>query len=59
MSKYVLPLMLIIEIRMVSGLAIEGLSVLVPMYQGESSPAHIRGAIVWKSAVASNYTAFY
>merc|ERR1711964_61858 len=32
--------------RIVAGLAIGGLSVLVPMYQGESSPAHIRGAIV-------------
>ncbi|CZT48530.1 related to low-affinity hexose transporter HXT3 [Rhynchosporium secalis] len=32
--------------RIVSGLAIGGLSVVVPMYQGESAPAHIRGAIV-------------
>lgn len=32
--------------RIVSGFAIGGLSVMVPMYQGESSPAHIRGAIV-------------
>ncbi|KAL2062010.1 hypothetical protein VTL71DRAFT_6276 [Oculimacula yallundae] len=32
--------------RIISGLAIGGLSVLVPMYQGESAPAHVRGAIV-------------
>ncbi|KAH6718345.1 MFS transporter [Leptodontidium sp. MPI-SDFR-AT-0119] len=33
-------------IRIVSGLAIGGLPVPVPMYQGESAPAHIRGSIV-------------
>lgn len=32
--------------RIISGFAIGGLSVVVPMYQGESSPAHVRGAIV-------------
>jgi SP family sugar:H+ symporter-like MFS transporter len=32
--------------RIVSGLGIGGLSVLVPMYQGEAAPTHIRGAIV-------------
>lgn len=32
--------------RIVSGLGIGGMSVLVPMYQGESSPSHVRGAIV-------------
>ena len=33
--------------RIISGFSIGGLSVMVPMYQGESSPSHIRGAIVW------------
>lgn len=32
--------------RIIAGLAIGGLSVLVPAYQGESAPRHIRGAIV-------------
>ncbi|KIW67094.1 hypothetical protein PV04_06367 [Phialophora macrospora] len=32
--------------RIVAGLAIGGLSVMVPAYQGESSPRHVRGAIV-------------
>lgn len=32
--------------RIIAGLAIGGLSVLVPAYQGESSPRHVRGAIV-------------
>ncbi|KIV78776.1 hypothetical protein PV11_06386 [Exophiala sideris] len=32
--------------RIIAGLAIGGLSVMVPAYQGESSPRHIRGAIV-------------
>jgi MFS transporter, SP family, sugar:H+ symporter len=32
--------------RVIAGLSIGALSVLVPMYQGESSPTHIRGAIV-------------
>ncbi|KAF8858748.1 sugar transporter [Acephala macrosclerotiorum] len=33
--------------RIISGFAIGGLFVLVPMHQDESSPAHIRGAIVY------------
>ena len=33
--------------RIISGFSIGGLSVMVPMYQGECSPSHIRGAIVW------------
>lgn len=32
--------------RIISGFSIGGLSVMVPMYQGECSPSHIRGAIV-------------
>lgn len=32
--------------RIISGLAIGGLSVMVPAYQGESAPTHLRGAIV-------------
>ncbi|KAG9783392.1 general substrate transporter, partial [Aureobasidium melanogenum] len=32
--------------RIIAGLAIGGLSVMVPAYQGESSPRHVRGAIV-------------
>lgn len=32
--------------RVIAGLGIGALSVLVPMYQGESSPTHVRGAIV-------------
>lgn len=32
--------------RIISGFSIGGLSVMVPAYQGESAPAHIRGAIV-------------
>lgn len=32
--------------RIISGFAIGGLSVMVPMYQGEAAPSHIRGAIV-------------
>lgn len=32
--------------RVIAGLSIGALSVLVPMYQGESSPTHICGAIV-------------
>lgn len=35
-----------VDRRIVSGFSIGGLSVMVPMYQGESSPSHIRGAIV-------------
>ncbi|EXJ86054.1 MFS transporter, SP family, sugar:H+ symporter [Capronia coronata CBS 617.96] len=32
--------------RIIAGLAIGGMSVVVPAYQGESSPRHVRGAIV-------------
>ena len=32
--------------RIISGFAIGGLSVMVPTYQGESAPTHVRGAIV-------------
>jgi SP family sugar:H+ symporter-like MFS transporter len=32
--------------RIISGFAIGGLSVMVPAYQGESAPTHLRGAIV-------------
>ncbi|KEF56351.1 MFS transporter, SP family, sugar:H+ symporter [Exophiala aquamarina CBS 119918] len=32
--------------RIIAGLAIGGMSVMVPAYQGESSPRHVRGAIV-------------
>ena len=32
--------------RIIAGLGVGALSVLVPMYQGESAPAHVRGAIV-------------
>jgi MFS family permease len=32
--------------RFVAGLGVGGLSILVPLFQGESSPTHIRGAIV-------------
>lgn len=32
--------------RTIAGLGVGALSVLVPMYQGETSPTHIRGAIV-------------
>lgn len=32
--------------RWVTGLGIGGCSLLVPMYQGESSPRHIRGAVI-------------
>lgn len=32
--------------RIIAGFAIGGLSVMVPAYQGESAPRHIRGAIV-------------
>ncbi|KAK5071474.1 hexose transporter hxt5 [Lithohypha guttulata] len=32
--------------RIISGFAIGGLSVMVPAYQGESAPTHVRGAIV-------------
>lgn len=32
--------------RIISGFAIGGLSVMVPVYQGESAPTHVRGAIV-------------
>lgn len=32
--------------RIISGFAIGGLSVMVPTYQGESAPTHLRGAIV-------------
>jgi MFS transporter, SP family, sugar:H+ symporter len=32
--------------RIIAGLSIGGLSVMVPAYQGESSPRHVRGAIV-------------
>ncbi|EXJ85317.1 MFS transporter, SP family, sugar:H+ symporter [Capronia epimyces CBS 606.96] len=32
--------------RIIAGFAIGGMSVMVPAYQGESSPRHVRGAIV-------------
>lgn len=32
--------------RIIAGFAIGGLSVMVPAYQGESAPRHVRGAIV-------------
>lgn len=32
--------------RIISGFSIGGLSVMVPAYQGESAPTHVRGAIV-------------
>jgi SP family sugar:H+ symporter-like MFS transporter len=32
--------------RIIAGFAIGGLSVMVPAYQGESAPTHLRGAIV-------------
>ena len=32
--------------RIIAGAGIGGMSVLVPMYQGESAPTHVRGAIV-------------
>ncbi|KJX96670.1 MFS monosaccharide transporter like protein [Zymoseptoria brevis] len=32
--------------RIIAGFAVGGLSVLVPAYQGESAPTHLRGAIV-------------
>ena len=33
--------------RLVAGFGVGALSVLVPMFQSESAPSHIRGAIVW------------
>lgn len=33
--------------RWVAGLGIGALSILVPLYQSESAPTHVRGAIVW------------
>lgn len=39
--------------RIVAGLSIGGLSVMVPAYQGESAPRHIRGAIVCCYQVSS------
>lgn len=33
--------------RLITGLGVGGASLLVPMYQGESAPRHIRGAMVW------------
>lgn len=39
--------------RIIAGLSIGGLSVMVPAYQGESSPRHVRGAIVCCYQVSS------
>lgn len=33
--------------RWITGLGVGSCSLLVPMYQGESAPRHIRGAMVW------------
>lgn len=33
--------------RWVTGLGVGGCSLLVPMYQGESAPRHVRGALIW------------
>ena len=33
--------------RWVAGLGIGALSILVPLFQSESAPSHVRGAIVW------------
>ena len=33
--------------RIVGGLGVGALSILVPLYQSESAPTHIRGPIVW------------
>lgn len=44
-SRYPLWWLLMLG-RIVAGLAIGGLSVMVPTYQGECAPTHVRGAIV-------------
>ena len=33
--------------RTVAGLGVGALSILVPLYQSETAPSHVRGAIVW------------
>ena len=33
--------------RTIAGLGVGALSILVPLFQSESAPSHIRGAIVW------------
>ena len=33
--------------RWIAGLGVGALSILVPLFQSESAPSHIRGAIVW------------
>ena len=33
--------------RWVAGLGVGALSIMVPLFQSETAPAHIRGAIVW------------
>lgn len=33
--------------RLVTGVGVGACSLLVPMYQGECAPRHIRGAMVW------------
>ena len=33
--------------RWVAGLGVGAMSILVPLFQSESAPTHIRGAIVW------------
>ena len=33
--------------RWVAGLGVGALSIMVPLFQSETAPSHIRGAIVW------------
>lgn len=37
--------------RWVAGLGVGALSILVPLFQSESAPSHIRGAIVWLASL--------
>ena len=33
--------------RTIAGFGVGALSILVPLFQSESAPTHVRGAIVW------------